>query len=378
VITPERHNWIRIAGWILIGAVAFWLAMKIRYTLTIFILSLLIAYLLNPLVHYLSRTRLPLSKKKLSRGFSIFIVFSVLIIILTLIGVIVVPLLIAQVNNLIQVLPSQISAAQDTFTQWHSRYYKALPQNVKDSIQQAITQGVSRVGEFMGRVFSQFGNFMMGIISGMFLLFTALVISIFLLFNLEDTARRVHTYFPPKFRREIDSLLLQMNQIFGGFLKGSIILCIINGILTFIALGLTGLFYKPYSYTLIVSLLAGATYAIPIVGVLFSCIIGGILAYLQAGTLTFALIIIAVVALCNNIVDRFVTPKVMSDAMGVSPLFIIFSAFAGAELLGIWGMILGVPLAAMAKSLFLYLHNRFLAFSPTNETAPASEKADEA
>lgn len=374
--TPEKHPWIRIVGWILIGAAALWLTMKIRYTLTIFILSLLIAYLLNPLVRFLSIKKLPFTKRTLSRGFSIFIVFSILIIILTLIGVVVIPLLVDQVNNLIQVLPAQISAAQETFTQWHSRYYKALPQNVKDSIQQTITQGVSRVGDIIGRVFSQFGNFMMGIISGVFLLFTALVISIFILLNLEETAKRVHTYFPPEFRREIDSLLLQMNQIFGGFLKGSIILCIVNGILTFIALSLTGLFYKPYTYTLIISLLAGATYAIPIVGVLFSCIIGGILAYLQAGTLTFVLIIIAIVALCNNIVDRFVTPKVMSDAMGVSPLFIIFSAFAGGELLGIWGMILGVPLAAMAKSLFLYLHSRFLAFSPQNGAAPAAEKAD--
>lgn len=377
MITPERHVWIRIAGWILIGAVALWVAMKIRNTLTILVLSLLIAYLLNPLVHYLSKKQIPFSKRTFSRGFSIFIVFSILIIILTLIGVVVIPLLVDQVNNLIQVLPSQISAAQDTFTQWHSHYYKALPQNVKDSIQQTITQGVSRVGEFMAKIFSQFGNFMMGIISGVFLLFTALVISIFILLNLEETAKRVHTYFPPEFRREIDSLLLQMNQIFGGFLKGSIILCIVNGILTFVVLTLTGFFYKPYSYALIISLLAGATYAIPILGILFSCIIGGILAYLQAGTLTFTLIIIAIVAICNNIVDRFVTPKVMSDAMGVSPLFIIFSAFAGGELLGIWGLILGVPLAAMAKSLFLYLHNRFLAFPPQNGAVPAAETTDE-
>jgi predicted PurR-regulated permease PerM len=363
-------------GWILVAAAALWLAAKIRNTITVMVLSLLIAYLLNPMVHSLCRVRLPFSRKTMSRGFAIFIVFSLLAIILILVGVVLVPILINQVNNLIQVLPGQIDSAKNTLSQWHSRYYQALPQNVKDSIQQAIGQGVSRVGEFMARLFNQFGNFIMGLISGVVLLFTSLVISIFILLKIEETAQRVHTYLPSRFRREIEDLLLQMHNIFGGFLKGSIILCIVNGILTFAALTLTGLFYKPYSYTLIVSLLAGATYAIPILGVLFSCIIGGILAYLQAGTLLFAVIIVCVVALCNNIVDRFVTPKVMSDAMGVSPLFIIFSAFAGGELLGIWGMILGVPLAAMVKALFNYLHGRFLAAGPNEESPALADSAD--
>jgi len=59
-------------------------------------------------------------------------------------------------------------------------------------------------------------------------------------------------------------------------------------------------------------------------------------------------------------VDRVVGPRVMSKAMGVSPLFVMFAAFAGAELMGFWGMILGVPVAAAMKVLFRYVRRRFL------------------
>ena len=62
----------------------------------------------------------------------------------------------------------------------------------------------------------------------------------------------------------------------------------------------------------------------------------------------------------NIIIDRTIQPKLMSDAIGVSELFVMFAAFAGGEVAGIWGMLLGIPVAAMGKALFEWFHLNFL------------------
>lgn len=60
-------------------------------------------------------------------------------------------------------------------------------------------------------------------------------------------------------------------------------------------------------------------------------------------------------------IDRTLQPKLMGDAIGVSPVFVIFAAAAGGEFLGgVWGMLVGIPLAAMTKAFFTWFYDLFL------------------
>ncbi|MCA9779085.1 MAG: AI-2E family transporter [Candidatus Eremiobacteraeota bacterium] len=82
--------------------------------------------------------------------------------------------------------------------------------------------------------------------------------------------------------------------------------------------------------------------------------------YLPENDLGFGVAVLITINVVNVFIDRTVQPKLMSSAIGVSELFVLFAAFAGGEVAGIWGMLLGIPVAAMGKALFEWFHTNFL------------------
>ena len=152
-----------------------------------------------------------------------------------------------------------------------------------------------------------------------------------------------------------------MNTIFGGYLKATILTSIACMIATFISLlllsGITG---HDFPYKGLVAFVAGIAYPVPVIGIIATSILGGVLGYIPESNLGFGIAVLITINVVNVIIDRTVQPKLMSDAIGVSELFVMFAAFAGGEVAGIWGMLLGIPVAAMGKALFEWFHVNFL------------------
>jgi predicted PurR-regulated permease PerM len=81
-------------------------------------------------------------------------------------------------------------------------------------------------------------------------------------------------------------------------------------------------------------------------------VIAAVLAIPQGTTMVvYVTVAIFVVA---RIADSVLVPKVMADAVGVSPIGVMFAVFAGGELFGLWGLVLGIPAAALVRVLFSY------------------------
>jgi hypothetical protein len=105
-------------------------------------------------------------------------------------------------------------------------------------------------------------------------------------------------------------------------------------------------------YAVIISIIAGLTYPIPLFGILSSTCIGGVLAFVPESDLGTGLQVALIVLVVNTVIDRTLLPKLMSNAIGVSPLFVIFAAAAGGEFVGgVWGMF---------KAIFVWFHGEFL------------------
>jgi predicted PurR-regulated permease PerM len=93
-------------------------------------------------------------------------------------------------------------------------------------------------------------------------------------------------------------------------------------------------------------------YGVPFFGMIVAQVIAAALAIPQGtGMVAYVTIGIFVIA---RIADSVLVPKIMADAVGVSPIGVMFAVFAGGELFGLWGLILGIPAAALVRVLFTY------------------------
>ncbi len=102
--------------------------------------------------------------------------------------------------------------------------------------------------------------------------------------------------------------------------------------------------------------MAGLAYAVPFVGMIVAHVIALILAAPQGPqTVIWVQVIVFTIA---RIADNVFVPKVMSESVGVSPIVVMFAVFAGGELFGLPGLLLGIPAAALAKVAWRFFRTR--------------------
>lgn len=377
-------HWDRFTIWAILIVVAVVFLIKIYHTLLAFAMAFMIAYLLYPLVSFVSKFQIPVLKKKMPWFASIIIVYTLLFAILVVAGIILVPLTIDQIGDIVQDTPELVGKVQVSFQSFMDKievHYKKLnvPPDIEQKVKEFVASSTAKIGNSVLVLFKTLGNLILEVIQWVFFILVALIIAMFVLNNIEDIKSRFYTWIPPAYQDDIRDLLSDINKIFGGYIRGYSILCFINGVLTYIiTVALLGLLnhipglagnFPQFKYNLIVSAIAGVTYFIPYLGAVLALALGVILALLQVPSLGYILVIGIVVSMTNQLVDRFAAPKILGDALGVSDLFIVFAGFAGGEILGVWGMIFGIPAAVMIQSILRYLHKRFLAFPISEEVA---------
>ncbi len=363
----ERQRWwARLALWAPVILVVMWLLLHIRGTMLVFALAWLIAYLLNPVVAFLDGKRW-FKGRTISRNQAILIVYLILMAVLTGVSALLVPQIVNQLQRVQTVKHVFEDPVELTYQVqgWVNKVLSKVPEEYREELivrlDTLVESSTARIGKWAAYGLKALANFIGQVISGMFFLITGLIISIYILQTWHELGKSTVQILPPSLRSDLLALSQQMHAIFGGYLRATIATSIACFMATFLALWLLTLFTgHSFPYIYLVSLVAGLTYPIPILGILASTILGGILGFIAYPSLGFSVAVAVVVNLVNNIIDRTVQPKLMSDYIGVSPLFVMFGAFAGGELLGVWGMLLGIPLAAMAKALFVWFHGRFL------------------
>jgi len=381
--TRLKIHWGRFAVWAVIIIIAAAFLIKIYHTLMIFAIALLIAYLLSPAVRFFSSLNIPVLNRKISWFASIIIVYILLLAILITSGIVLIPMSIEQVNNIIRDTPVLVGKIQAYLKTLEVKYEKLnIPEDIEARIEKFINSTIEELGNALGVIFKSVGSVLLGIISWVLFLVLALIIAMFVLANIENMKKQFYSFIPQKYQDEIKDLLMEINNIFGNYIRGYSILCMINGFLTymmlFVVVWIFRLFpqftndFPFFKYALVISIIAGATYFIPYLGCGSTVVIAMALAFLQKPSLSYVVMIGLIAFLTNQFVDRFITPKILGDVLGVSTLFIVFAAFAGGELLGVWGLILGIPAAVMLQSIFRFLHKRFLE-QPVSEEVPAVE-----
>lgn len=336
-------NWRRILtilGVLALCVVAVIFASHIPRTLAIFVIAAFLASAIHPIVVVLERQRLP-------RIWAIGFVYFVLVITVAVIAIVVVPLVFGQLQTLAGNVPAYLEGAQGWLNHLQDVVHARFPAAHLSRIGNVQQLGAQRINDILATVLTSLGTFALNFAAGLFIALSALILSFFFLLNHRQIAEGFAGVFPIHKRESARQLATEIVGVFGGFIAGQVIVSAITGIA--IAL-LCALFH--FKFALLIGLLAAICYAIPIVGMLVAHAFGLITAAPQGiGMVITVQVILFVVA---RVSDNVLVPKVMGESVGVSPIGVMFAVFAGGELFGLPGLILGIPAAALIKLLWGY------------------------
>jgi predicted PurR-regulated permease PerM len=344
----------RRAGWVAGGVVAllalWWLSEHIPRTISIFVIAAFIAFGVAPISSRLER--------HMPKPLAITIVFVGLLVIIALGLTFVVPLTISQSQLLANNVPAYAAAMQTWVGGIEGQLQQHFPQlNLPTNGFDLGHVGSAQLTGFIANVVASLGAIAINTATGLFMAFSAIILSFFFLLNDTQISDAFSAMFPPSRRETARKLAAEVTAVFGSYISGQVIVSAITGIVVAVITALIG-----FKFSLILGIITAVAYAIPIIGMLIAEIIAVPLCAPQG---IWMVIWVQVIMFGTaRVSDNVLVPKIMGDSVGVSPIGAMFAVFAGGELFGIPGLILGIPAAALFKIVWRYfvapwLHAQF-------------------
>jgi predicted PurR-regulated permease PerM len=334
-----RRSLITLAAIVVMIGLGLFFA-RIPRTVTVFLIAAFIAFGATPLVRRLE-ARLP-------RTLAIGIVYLGLLGALVVIALVVIPVTYAQVTSLLFHAPEYVNASQDLVARAvHALQARLGNRVVLPSVAELQTGVGSRVAGVLSTSLDSVGAFLIGTANVLFIGVSALILSVFFVSRGPLFGHSLLEFVPPRKREETKKLFDEIASIFGHFVAGQAFLCAIVGVAIWLCL-----LPLHFSFSLLVAVICGLGYAVPFVGMIVAQVLAALLAIPQGGAMVASVTI--AIFLISRIADNLLVPKIMSESVGVSPIGVMFAVFAGGELFGIPGLLLGIPAAALIKVLFKY------------------------
>lgn len=310
------------------------------------ILAVLAYFLLNPVINWLE-------KHRVKRIWGVILLFVILLGALVGLIFLVVPYISEQVTQFAEAFPDYVDSigsiimgwtensvfeeTTNNVIEWFNGWVGELPNNIVNYLTTAIT-GISSV-------VSTLSSFIV-------ILVTFPIILFFLLKDDKKFVSYVIKIIPPKFRKDTQSLAEVIAEQVGSYVKGQLMISFFLGIMMFIGFSIIGL-----KYAGILAIVASVTSIVPYIGATLAMIPAIIIALT---TSWFMLVKLIIVWLVVQFVDgNFVEPNVMGKNLKIHPLTIIIVLLVLGELLGLVGLILGVPIYAISKVLVTFVFRKF-------------------
>lgn len=334
----RRVFWIVVT---LVGLIAvWWVAKLIPHTIAIFTIAAFIAFGVRPMVTLLGRVRVP-------KWLAITLVYIVLVLVVVLLVLVIVPMAALQSQLLIANMPTYAQAIHGWAIDMRAALQSRLPMLQIPSVD--VTQiGADRIGAFATGTIASLGTLVINTATWLFIAFAAIVLSFYFLLNDESISEGFTLLFPPRRRATARKILTEVTDVFGRYIFGQLLVSAITGIVIAGASAAIG-----FKYPLIIGLISAVAYAVPVIGMVVAQLIALVLCAPQGGWMM--LWVQVVMFVMARISDMVLVPRIMGSTIGVSPIGVMFAVFAGGELFGIPGLILGIPAAALVKILWRYL-----------------------
>ncbi len=338
------HNFKMV--WTLIGicilvVVVGWVLGLISTAIWAIVISGFIVFLLKNPVSWLS-------KKGVPRGLATGVLVLFLIAAIIAIFVSFIPLVFDQAVTLVQKIPSYIAQ----FESWWESFIDSNPEFASNPI---VSSWATQAAQTIASMASSFENsFLTGalgvgksIVNIVFVGFTSFLVAFWILIDYDRMTQEVHIVAGKTSEWYLVLFSTIISRVLGGFIKGTLIGALITAAISGIGYWILGL-----PSPVVLGILTGLLSIVPYLGPFIATIAIAILAIFTSPLAFVVSIVISI--LVPWIVSTFISPKIMSSTVNLHPGITMLAIIAGGAAGGMIGMVLAIPIAAIAKCIFVY------------------------
>ncbi len=298
--------------------------------------AFILAYLLDPLVGSLTRCKIP-------REWGALLVLFIFFLLLIGVVILIIPKLLSQGEEFFLRLPKVYMKLTTLLAPYSQQY---LSYNVFEDAQKLLetfgspTTVLKPLGKIAQSFFSTTFKFIMTLLG--FLVVPLL--AYYLLRVFPQLYERLLSVIPKRYHKTTKDIRKRLNIVFGGFIRGQLVVSSILSIYYSIALTFVGL-----DLSLLLGLMAGFFNVVPYLGILSALLLTLFIALVHEASAGVHVAILAIFGVGMALEGSILTPKIVGSKVGLGPLTLLLSLLVGGQLLGVVGMLLAIPLAAVGK-----------------------------
>ncbi|MEN6392646.1 MAG: AI-2E family transporter [Anaerolineaceae bacterium] len=335
------------------------------------ILAFVLAYLLHPIVDWLSKTL------KISWRLSVNLIY--LLIVLILIGSFTAAgfAITQQIQSLIGFIQRNVAAIPDLVTEFSKQTFKLGPFEfnlAQYDLTYIIDQILAVVQPMLGQAGSLLSSFAGQAAETIVWSLFVLLISYFLLAETRRVSVQLSTVDIPGYSSDVRRLANELRIIWNSFLRGQLIIILLVILSYTILMSILGL-----RYAIGIAILAGLARFVPYLGPLVLWIVTIIVSYFQGGNyfgmpqIYYALMTVALGFILDLIFDNLVSPRILGKSLGVHPAAVLVTAIIAARLIGFIGLILAAPVLASFLLISRYMLRKLLDIDPWQGIEPRTQ-----
>ena len=312
------------------------------------LLGLVIAYVLNILMSWYERHYFPKQRKKpwVQKSRTAVCLLAAIITLIAIVALIV-GLVVPELVSCVKLLLSEVEPALEKLleSKWVAQLVPADILQKLDAIDwsDVIDKGIKMVASGLSSAASALFSTVSSVISSVVNIFLSIIFAVYLLIDrdrLKGQGRRLlDCYLPRRFNQSVTHVLQVTNDCFHRFIVGQCLEAVILGVLCIAGMTVFG-----FPYAMMIGTLIGFTALIPIAGAYIGAAVGAVM--ILTVSPVKALLFLVFIIVLQQLEGNLIYPKVVGNSIGLPALWVLAAITVGGSLMGITGMLLGVPIAA--------------------------------
>lgn len=337
---------LQIGG--LIGAaLGLWLLVLLEPILMPFFVSLILAYLGDPVTDWLEA-------RGLSRRLSVSLVFLLLALVMVGSLLVLLPMLGRQLGQLIAALPEVLNWVQTTVLP-EVRELTGVDFSADfDQLRNALMSNWRETGTYAAAFLAQASRSGLALAIWLGNLALIPVVTFYLLLDWDRLKGYVRELLPRHVEPRVTALAMECDEVLSAFLRGQLLVMLSLGVIYAVGLSVVGL-----KFGLLIGLMAGLASIVPYLGVIVGVLTAGVVAFFQFGEWLPLVGVLVVFGIGQVAESTLLQPLLLGDKIGLHPVAVIFAVLAGGQLFGFTGILLALPVAAVIMVLLRYAYHRY-------------------